>query len=390
MPEFSLAVAACMWPHSESRAARVSRCLDRRIDWTHFLRVVNRHHVVGLAFHALDHAERDRIPEEFFLELKMQAERLALQSLRAAIETSRLATAFQNAGIPCIILKGAPLAMLAYKSLSLRRSGDIDLLISRHDSMGADRVLLSAGYTRITPPQNSAEKLVDLYMRHYREFEYVNRSTGMTADLHYRLHDNSAFGRMIDLEHVRRNWRTVDLGGGLPVHTLGDEDMLLYLCAHGAGHVWLLLKWLADVGALLALSPDAASCLLERSRAQGTQRTAMQALLLCHSFWDLPLPSQMPAANWAVRSLVRQAHSTMTAGNALVEPYDRRFGTTGIVLSRDLLSGSPRYLLNQLLSHLFSATDMERFPPRILFLYPVIRFPLWVVRKLRFRKTLAH
>jgi hypothetical protein len=195
---------------------------------------------------------------------------------------------------------------------------------------------------------------------------------------------------MIDLEDVHQNWRTVELGAGLPVHTFGGQDMLEYLCTHGTGHLWLCLKWLADVGALLAQAPDAASCLLERSRSHGTQRTAMQALSLCHSFWELPLPSQMPAANWVVRSMVRQAHSAMTAGNAAVGPDDQRFGTTRLVLSRDLLSGSPRYLWNQLLSHLFSAGDRKRLPPPIRFLYPVIRFPLWVVRKLRFRKSLAH
>ena len=37
--------------------------------------------------------------------------------------------------------------------------------------------------------------------------------------------------------------------------TLGADDLFAYLCAHGAYHAWFRLKWLADIGALLAAEP---------------------------------------------------------------------------------------------------------------------------------------
>jgi hypothetical protein len=154
-------------------------------------------------------------------------------------------------------------------------------------------------------------------------------------------------------------------------------------------HAWFRLKWLADIGALLAQAPDQASRLLEVSRIQKTERSAMQALLLCHRFWDTPLPAQMPAANWPVRRLVDMACSAMTAGNSVTEPTDLRFGNARINLSLYLLSSNPRYLWRELHYQLLLPIGREKLPERIRFLFPLLRLPLWVASKLRFR-TAAH
>jgi hypothetical protein len=99
-----------MWPPLENRAARVRQCLDRQIDWPHFLRVVNRHRIDGLVNHAFARTESGQVPAAVMLALKERAETLARQGLRAAQEASRLSAILQNTGIPFIVLKGAPLA----------------------------------------------------------------------------------------------------------------------------------------------------------------------------------------------------------------------------------------------------------------------------------------
>jgi len=386
--EFSLVVAACMWPHSEKRAAGIELCLDRPIDWQLFLRIVDRHRVAGLVNHALARTESGRVPADILFALKERADSLARQALRTAAEVSRLVKMFQNAEVPCIVLKGAPLAILAYQNLGLRHSKDIDLLTSQPDVFRADAALQSAGYMRIWPSPRSDEKLVQKYIRQRREFEYVHTKTGQQLDLHSQLHNNPAFGPMSDAADVQRNWRSVDLGGGLYVPTLKDNDLLAYLCSHGAWHAWFRLKWLADIGALISQSPESASLLLETSRSQRTERAAIQALLLCHLFWDTPLPAEMAAANWVARGLIKMPLKAMTAGKGATEATDRMFGIARIRISSYfyLFSDNPRALCRIFLNELFSPTDIERLPAPLRFIYPLLRLPLFVTRLSQSRK----
>ena len=75
------------------------------------------------------------------------------------------------------------------------------------------------------------------------------------------------------------------------LRTLGDEDLFAYLCMHGALHWWNRLKWLADVNALLASTPeDNIERLVRAAEARGTGRAAAQALLLCRRLWGRPSP----------------------------------------------------------------------------------------------------
>ena len=384
-PEFSLAVAACAWPQSEDQGNRIRECLDRHVEWPLFLRVVERHRIAGLVHHVLAQIEGDHLPVNVMAALKVRADALARQSLRAAGESSRLVTILKDAGIPSIVLKGAPLAMLAYQNLGLRHSKDNDLLVSASDFKAAEAIMLSVGYERVIDEGVVSKKHIELYQQYHHEFEYVHTETGLRADLHHRLHINSAFGARIDPRNTCQT-QSVDLGGGLQVSTLANSELLAYLCAHGSRHSWFRLKWLADVGALLAKNPEAASRLLEVSRSQGTSRSAMQALLLCNRFWGTPLPEQMPVAGRVVRKLVDVASSAMTAGKAATETHDPRFGTTRTNMHQYLLSSRPAYLWRQMLIDCLTPSDVDRLPEKVQFLYPLLRFPLWLVRKLAIQK----
>jgi hypothetical protein len=78
----------------------------------------------------------------------------------------------------------------------------------------------------------------------------------------------------------------------------------------------------------------------------------------------------------------------MTTGDAVAEPTDRRFSLARIRLSNYLFSQNRRYLWHGFLCALFLPTDMEKLPARLQFLYPVLRLPMWVARKSKFRKAI--
>ena len=180
--------------------------------------------------------------------------------------------------------------------------------------------------------------------------------------------------------------RDVPIAAVEGLRTLGEEDLFSYICMHGALHWWNRLKWLADVNALLASTPeDSVERLVRAAEAKGAGRPAAQALLLCRRLFATSLPKRLIATrakSTTVRWLEATALDAMTTGRGEREPRDERFGTTRGSISTFLLSRSWRYRLSELAIHLTNQTDVLAvpLPERLRFLYPILRLPLWAWR----------
>ena len=81
------------------------------------------------------------------------------------------------------------------------------------------------------------------------------------------------------------------------VSTLGNEDLLLYLAAHGAKHDWPYLEWVADLAQLVArhVSVDWRG-LLQRATAMRCRRIVLLSLWLAQETLVLELPAAMDQA----------------------------------------------------------------------------------------------
>jgi hypothetical protein len=201
--------------------------------------------------------------------------------------------------------------------------------------------------------------------------------------LHWRLFLNPRF---LDETSLFASSRIVPLSGNIGLRTLGEEDLFTYLCAHGALHWWYQLKWLADVGALLANSPiNGVERHYQAAEARGLGRPAALAILLCHRLLDTAVPDRLLAtfrASATLRWLEFTALNAMTAGNGEIEPRDMPFGTTRGSLSCFLLRQNWRYWLAELKIHSSCEADVLTvlLPRRYHFLYPPLRLPLWLWR----------
>jgi len=167
-------------------------------------------------------------------------------NLRKAGELIQLIRKMERGGIRVIPYKGPTLAILAYGDLSLRTFGDLDLLIAREDTGNAFSLMKEQGYA----PE------IDLNDERLREFEkYTNvlawwsEDRQISVELHWELSPAYLpYPNGFNVLYERR--QEVEVGGHL-VSTLSTEDLLLYLCLHGAKHAWERLSWIVDVGWLI-------------------------------------------------------------------------------------------------------------------------------------------
>jgi len=380
--EFRLAAACAMWPPSDRRTESIRAAASAPLDWPRFLRVAQRHWVVGLAHQGLTEA-RLAVPPEVRREIAARAATMVSENLAMAAEALRLQRLFDDARLPVLFVKGSSLAMLAFGNLGLSGSQDIDLLVPWEALPAATELVARAGYHRSDPPPGISDAQLRQLLPLRRDLGFVHQTTGLPIELHWRLFGNP---HAMAEDSIMAASREVLLTGTMGLRTLGDEDLFAYLCMHGARHWWNRLKWLADVNALLASKPeDSIERLVRAAELRGTGRAAAQALLLCRRLLGATLPAQLTATlgrSATVRWLETTALQAMTTGHGEQHPHEARLGTTRGSLSTFLLGTSWRYRLKELNLHLNNQTDMLTMPlpERLRFLYPFLRLPFWVLR----------
>lgn len=382
-PEFVLTAACCRWPLSEAALAAIRGAHTTAIDWGYFQRIVKRQRVIGLVYNALSAAGSD-VPSTIAQQLQAGAQNIGRQNLILAAETIRLQRAFDAAQIPVIVLKGASLAQLAYGSLSLKHSKDIDLLIAPDRAQEGLQLLERQGYALQQPAAHLSEAQRQTAVQYGDEFALVHGRSRAQVELRWRLTENPLL-----LTDVGVFSPTIEfpLSGGASVRTLSEKDMFAYLCAHGAGHGWSRLKWLADLNALMAQKTEAdIERLYRHAQGKGTGRCAGQALLLCHRLLNLSLPPRLKdelQSNRRLEKLVAIAMDAMIGPDAETELEDRPFGSTRVSLMQFLLGRGWPFFAAQCRASFVRLGDVIScpLPPSLHFLYPALRLPLWIWRR---------
>ena len=176
-------------------------------------------------------------------------------------------------------------------------------------------VIERAGYRRFDPPPDISDAQLQLLMSLRKDLDFAHKETGLQMDLHWQLFLNP---HAMDEGSVRAASRVVPLTGKMGLRTLGEEDLFTYLCVHGALITWRSLKWLADIGALLATEPEGgAERLYSAAEARGAGRAAAQAMLLCQRIFGTPLAAPL------MTDYPQQPQSAL-AGTDGAERHDRR------------------------------------------------------------------
>ena len=94
---------------------------------------------------------------------------LAMRNLRMMHTLEWIAAAFDRAGIPLMVLKGAALYLTLYERPDRRAMDDLDLLVKPVDVDRAVVLLEQLGYHR-----NEVQFREDFFPRYYYEIEYVS------------------------------------------------------------------------------------------------------------------------------------------------------------------------------------------------------------------------
>jgi hypothetical protein len=389
--EFLLVAACSIWPPSERRNAAIEQAAIPALEWDRVIRVAARQRVIGLVHDGLNRA-RVAAPDAIKQAVSSAARAQLQMNLLFAAEVVRLHRAFETSKVHATFFKGIPAAIDIYGDIGIRHTKDLDILVSPDQISAASAILGASGYNRVDPPPSVEGARVRTLIRTGKDFIFVRKDDpSLEVELHWRLFNNAKF--MEGLPHAA-DFRRYPALDGINLRTFVGDDLFAYLCAHGAVFAWARLKWLADIGALLARDPMRIEHLYRAAARRGAGRPAAQALLLCKRLLGSDVPEDLAdevSADPAVQRLYGLAITAMTRGGAEIEPYDLSGGLRPMARSPWLVGETPRFLWGEINTHWISWNDVINIPlPGALqFLYPILRVPIWLWRRMVKRKARA-
>ena len=371
--EFSLVVKCCAPPLFVEDETKIEA-----VDWQRVLRLAVRHRVSGLVGRGL--AGHPDVPNDIRSQLAAAAAEVARSNLASLAGLAAIAKSMAAAGVPFTVHKGLPLGQMAYGSLTVRHSKDLDVTVEPAFVGLAETCLLGIGFRRTDLAGEAGVLQTAAWQQFRKHNEYVHSTSGVQVEVHWRESDNAYFEAPRTGEP-----RRVELVQGLKVTVPAEQDVLLELCLHGASHAWFRLKWIADVAALLAKwgPTETAAALLADARRHDLDRPVEQALLLCEALFPaLGLRCQDGASRQG-KWLARIAAEALLEEDVSAPAVGCAFVPRGLKRSRMFLRRSWAYRLQEVRLHATSPQDWQTMPlpARAQFLYPLLRLPLWVARR---------
>jgi Uncharacterised nucleotidyltransferase len=275
-----------------AKDGRIRELLRRGLDWEYLRRTALRHGVFPLLVVRLQELGRDLAPREEMARLRDLYAANFRRNLVLTAELLKLLELFQSRGIEAIPLKGPVLAAQAYGDIALRRFDDIDVMVRRKDVARAGALLAEHGYERAPAFTRAQEKAA---FKRANEYTFSSRNGNCLFDVHWEF----------AADYLKAGFRAEDAFGALtraelegrPVSVLAADDTLLFLCLHGAFHVWSKLSAICDVARHIEASRGLDwPGLLRKAEARGLRRAFLLGVLLARDFFAAKAPASLVEA----------------------------------------------------------------------------------------------
>lgn len=133
--------------------------------------------------------------------------------------------ALAQARIPLLVLKGAALAHLVYADSACRPMRDVDLLMRPQDARQAHDILRGMGFA-------PSETLTGVDHHHLQGLYKTQDDTTILIELHHQLLQPAALVEAVRYDDLVPAAQPFEWSG-LALQTLGREDMVCHVYAHG-------------------------------------------------------------------------------------------------------------------------------------------------------------
>lgn len=337
-------------------------------DWPEFCMLCQRHGLLALVLKVVRQYFPDDFPAEFNSSAQQRVFNHATHSLALTRALLELLELFSHHSIAILPFKGPLLGQQLYGDVGLRHFGDLDILIARDDVKQAVVLLAESGFV---PELDNVLSKIDQFSLQEDDLSFYRENDGCLLELHWDC-AGCYLASPLTLSAVDMSGFVSLAGRG--VQSLSEEDLLVYLCVHGAKHMWERLEWLYSVAVLLDKYPEMDWDLVwVKACDWQCQRMLLFGLHLAHNWFGVDLPRKMQALiqrDQRIAVLEQQVRDVLFAETAIANGVkkDLRFSDFHLRV-RDSNIDSMRYGLRLLFRPTIKEWQSWPLPGLLAFLY---------------------
>ena len=231
---------------SEQERKEVLEISSGKIDWEYIYDRSRVHSILPLVFKNLAHTPVFKSYETLFKKWKDDFQLNAAHNVMLSLELINVFKKLAEKELSVLPIKGAALAVQAYKDLNLRRFTDIDLLCHKNELEPIIECLKKQGF-ELNPPLTRLQMQWLIQKRYNLALKSLDRQ--IIIELHWHIVPEQYLPDF-SAETFWTEFSEVELLQN-QIKTLSAENHLLLLCIHGSKHLWTRLAWICDVAEMI-------------------------------------------------------------------------------------------------------------------------------------------
>ena len=367
IPEWRLLLLAARTSLTPEQIEGIRGLVRSGINWEFATRMAARHNLLPLLYLNLKKICWDELPTDITEALAGFFITIEAKNLFLCYALEMLLDKFEAQGINAIPFKGPSLAISAYRALAARGFSDLDILIDRVDLKAACTTLKANSYR---PELDLGPEQLSAFACHEDNLAFYNED-GVNIELHWEL-SGLYLAKPVRLRDLQPSLTTIRLTEREVPH-LPAVIQLVYLCVHGAKHMWEKIEWLSCIHELTRSVPESEwTAALERAGSWQCRRMFLLGLSICRELLDTKLPElilkeiqsdlRLPELSRQIKHQIFQGRPDDPAGE-----LETRFSLFHLQV-RDNLSDSIRYLLRLLFRPSSAEWHLLQLPGPLSFL----------------------
>ena len=180
------------------------------------------------------------IPNEKLSYMKKINMDIVKENMLMTSELIKVMKLFKENDIESIAFKGPTLSQNAYGNISLRQYCDLDILLKKDDVYKVYD-LLKDEYERSLKLTSSQEKI---WFKYAHDLGLSNEK-GIHIEFHWSMFDSDHPINLGNIDFFED--RTITNINNNNINTISNEKFLIYLCVHGAKHLFERIEWVSDI-----------------------------------------------------------------------------------------------------------------------------------------------
>ncbi len=236
-------LCACVEPDGERRKC-IENAADSSLNWDLVYEISLRQRVLPLLYENIKSLLPGKVPARIIEKLNSVYFDNVTRNISLSLFLLKILSLLKENNISAVPFKGPLLAQDVYGDIGLRPFSDLDILVSKNNAFVAWQILLEDGF--------QTELVLDDGQKHkyIMSEDHMAFSKGnMCVELHWDMFGDYLCKPM-KFEDVEESLKESVINNR-EVPDLSSEDLLLYLCIHGAKHRWGYLEMVCCVAEVI-------------------------------------------------------------------------------------------------------------------------------------------